>query len=241
MGGNLPNRTVFPSTTWRFVTRKTEYRRRVPLAACCQCRLLDDSGMSQSPGHPSTHRKLVLHFDEPGKAHELTFSCRVPLAACCQCRLLDDSGMSQSPGQPSTHRKLVRHFDEPGKAHELTFSCYQRLPLLNTDERRTLLSGCIDSALARHGFELIAFVFMPEHVHLIVWPLGHATISRLLFAIKKPFSFRAKTHLAARQDPLLEKLTIRERPNKIAFRFWQEGGGYDRNIHNGKTLRQAIE
>jgi putative transposase len=149
--------------------------------------------------------------------------------------------MDLSSDVPATHRKLVRHFDEPGQAHELTFSCYRRLPLLDTDERRALLSRCIDSALSGHGFELIAFVFMPEHVHLIVWPVGDSTISKLLFALKRPFSYRVKMRLEARQDPLLEGLTIRERPGKTSFRFWQEGGGYDRNIHNGKTLRQAIE
>lgn len=82
---------------------------------------------------------------------------------------------------------------------------------------------------------------MPEHVHLIVWPIGNSTISKLLFALKKPFSYRVKRMLAARHDPLLETLTIQGRPDKMTFRFWQEGGGYDRNIHNGKTLRLAIE
>ncbi|MFH1111236.1 MAG: transposase [Planctomycetota bacterium] len=149
--------------------------------------------------------------------------------------------MNPSSGTLATHRKLVRHFDEPGQAHELTFSCYRRLPLLETDDRRALLSRSIDSAVCGHGFELIAFIFMPEHVHLIVWPVGDSTISKLLFALKRPFSYRLKQELETRKDPLLDELTIRERPGKTTFRFWQEGGGYDRNIHNGKTLRQAIE
>lgn len=36
-------------------------------------------------------------------------------------------------------------------------------------------------------------------------------------------------------------LTIRERPGKRTFRFWQEGGGYDRNIASNRVLRTAID
>jgi putative transposase len=143
---------------------------------------------------------------------------------------------------PRTHRKLVRHYDEPGHAHELTFSCYQRLPLLSDPKRCVLLSGAISRALPRCGFELAAFVYMPEHVHLVVVPTcQEARIAKLLFAIKRPFSHRVKRVLAEEGNPLMARLTVRERPGRTAFRFWQEGGGYDRNIRNLETLRTAVE
>ncbi len=143
---------------------------------------------------------------------------------------------------PRTHRKRVKHYDEPGQAHELTFSCYQRKRLLSDQQLCTLLSHSIDRAVERQGFELVAFVYMPEHVHLIVFPTNsEAEVSRLLFAIKRPFSTRVKQLLTRDASPLLTDLTIRERPARTTFRFWQEGGGYDRNIASIKTLRTAIE
>ncbi|UCE61744.1 MAG: transposase [Phycisphaerales bacterium] len=143
---------------------------------------------------------------------------------------------------PTLHRKLVRHYDEPGHAHELTWSCYQRQPLLIEGRRCALLSQCIDRAVPGRGFELIAFVYMPEHVHLIVWPVEPAaTVAKLLFAIKRPFSFRVKSMIAEANSELARQLTIRERPGKETFRFWQEGPGFDRNITNTKTLRTAVE
>lgn len=129
------------------------------------------------------------------------------------------------------HRKRVKHFDEPGHAHFLTFSCYQRMPLLTNDVWNKLLSESIDRATERQGFRLIAFIYMPEHVHLIVHPHSKdAKIENLLYGIKRPFSFRIKTYLQSNRDPLVEQLTIQERPEKMSFRFWQEGPGYDRNI-----------
>ena len=66
--------------------------------------------------------------------------------------------------EPVPHRKRVRHYDEPAHAHELTFSCYKRLPLLEDPERCLELSRSIDRAMTGQRFELIAFVFMPDHV-----------------------------------------------------------------------------
>src|ERR1051325_2142503 len=67
------------------------------------------------------------------------------------------------------HRKRIHHFHEPGDVHELTFSCYRRLPLLTNNAWRTALSRSIDDACHALGCHLAAFVYMPEHVHLLVW------------------------------------------------------------------------
>ena len=101
---------------------------------------------------------------------------------------------------------------------------------------------CIDRAIARQGFELIAFVYMPEHVHLIVYPVEQrARVENLLYGIKRPFSYRVKQQLRRANTTLLDRLTMRERPGKTTFRFWQEGPGYDRNIRTIETLRTAID
>ena len=140
------------------------------------------------------------------------------------------------------HRKHVKHYHEPGDCHELTFSCYRRLPLLTNDESRRMLAVSVDRAIERHEFRLAAFVFMPEHVHLLVYPAGSmADISALLKAIKRPYSYRIKQLLQENESPLLQKLTIRERPGKMTFRYWQEGPGYDRNFDNEKSVRAVID
>jgi putative transposase len=71
------------------------------------------------------------------------------------------------------HRKLVKHYHEPGDLHELTFSCYKRQPLLTNDAWRRQLARCIDAAGEECQIRLAAFVFMPEHVHLLVVPMDH--------------------------------------------------------------------
>ncbi len=140
------------------------------------------------------------------------------------------------------HRKRVRHFNDPGHLHELTFSCYRRLPLLTNDDWRGELSRSVDRAMAGQGYRLVAFVYMPEHVHLIVYPLAEAKgIDRLLRAIKRPYSYRVKQRLIASGADLLRRLTIRQRPGVETFRYWQEGPGYDRNLTEAKTVLSAID
>ena len=146
----------------------------------------------------------------------------------------------------SGHRKTVRHFHTPGDCHELTFSCYRRMALLTNDLWRGMLCKAIDRALDNHSFRLAAFVIMPEHVHLLVYPTSEQPdvpqrLAGLLSGIKRPFSVRIKQILVDRGSRLLDRLTVRERPGKTAFRFWQEGPGYDRNLTGPRSVLAAID
>jgi putative transposase len=140
------------------------------------------------------------------------------------------------------HRKLVKHFHEPGDLHAFTFSCYKRRPLLTNDVWRDYLARSIDAANEQFGFQLIAFVFMPEHVHLLTLPLQEEpAIDGYLAAIKRPTSVEVKRDLITAESPLLKSLTIQERPGKSVFRFWQEGPGYDRNLRTERIILRVIE
>ncbi|QDT44853.1 Transposase IS200 like protein [Gimesia alba] len=104
-----------------------------------------------------------------------------------------------------------------------------------------MLCEAIDRALTRYEFHLIAFVIMPEHLHLLVYPTTHESkIDRFLAAIKRPFSYRIKELLREQQHPLLKDLTIRTRPGKTAFRFWLEGPGFDRNFFSEQAVEAAV-
>lgn len=141
------------------------------------------------------------------------------------------------------NRKRVRHFEDARSCRELTFSCYSRRPLLTNDSWREMVSQSIDAACGRHGWALTGFVYMPEHVHLLLYPLNpqSSTISSLLRAIKRPVSYRIKAQLSASNSPLLSQLTIQQRPGVMTFRFWQDGGGYDRNLTEVRSVLAAID
>jgi putative transposase len=141
--------------------------------------------------------------------------------------------------QDRHHRR--RSFDGPGHAHELTFSCYRRFPFLGAERTCRWLARAIDEARRRRPFDLWAFVFMPEHVHLIVRPSGPgSTTAATLKAIKQPVARRAFLHLEAHAPRWIPRLT-RERNGRIERLFWQPGGGYDRNLVEPRALAAVMD
>jgi putative transposase len=115
------------------------------------------------------------------------------------------------------------------------------MPLLTNHDWRRRLARSIDAANKEAGMQLVAFVFMPEHVHLLVYPQNpQRSIARYLARIKQPFSKEIKELLVATSSRLLKQLTVQERPGKYCFRFWQEGAGFDRNLFSPDAITASI-
>ena len=136
------------------------------------------------------------------------------------------------------HRR--RSFDEPGHAHELTFGCYRRHQFLASERACLWLARAIDRARERWDFDVWGYVFMPEHVHLVVRPRGGAAVASILKAIKQPVGRQAFCFLEAQAPEWLPRLT-RERNGRLERLFWQPGGGYDRNIVEPRTLGSVLD
>ncbi|MFQ5806781.1 MAG: transposase [Phycisphaerae bacterium] len=142
---------------------------------------------------------------------------------------------------PAAHRKRRTTWNEPGHAHELTFSCFPRLPLLTKERTRRWLIEALDRARQRWCFELWAYVIMPEHVHVLLYPTSaEYSISAVLKAIKQPVARRALLHLRRFAPHFLDRLRV-GRPGRVEYRFWQAGGGYDRNIYDEATAWACVE
>jgi putative transposase len=136
------------------------------------------------------------------------------------------------------HRKS---YDEPGHVHVLTFTCYRRYSYLKPERTCRWFAQAIEQARRRWDFDLWAYVFMPEHAHLIVRPnQPTATVAAILKAIKQPVGRRAIFFLETHAAHWLPRLT-RQRGGRVERVFWQSGGGYDRNILEPRTLQASID
>ena len=82
-------------------------------------------------------------------------------------------------------RKTCRRYNDPGHADFLTFSCFRRQPFLLSDRVRHWFIDAIELARQRHQLHLWAYVIMPEHVHLLIYPRADVySISRILSTLK---------------------------------------------------------
>jgi putative transposase len=139
------------------------------------------------------------------------------------------------------HRQRRRNYNLAGQAHVLTFSCYHGYQFLRAERTSQWLAEAIDAARGAHNFSLWAYVFMPEHTHLLLYPnKPDYDIARIRHAIKHPVGERAIRFLERESPEWLTPIT-RRRGKKSERLFWQSGGGYDRNIDNPKALASEAE
>lgn len=136
------------------------------------------------------------------------------------------------------HRK---NFNIPGNAHALTFTCYKRYPFLLKDRTRDWLAQAINEVCRDMDYRLWAYVFMPEHVHLIVYPNQPIyDIAVFRKCVKALVARKAIGYLEEHSPEWIPRIT-RQRGSRTERVFWQPGGGYDRNIENPVLLSNMID
>src|SRR3954462_2786625 len=140
------------------------------------------------------------------------------------------------------HRKTCHRYNDPVHAHALTFSCFHRQPFLSKDRSRGWFIDAVDRARITHHFHVWAYVIMTEHVHLLLWPtLPDYDISEILNSIKQSVSKRALLFVRRETPAFLVRMEDHQPNGSLHYRFWQRGGGYDRNVVEPATVHQQIE
>ncbi len=99
----------------------------------------------------------------------------------------------------------------------------------------------LERARTEFRFYLWAYVLMPNHVHLLIYPYQDAyNISTILEAIKGRTSKRYGAWLREEKPERYKRYLVRIGLNKT-FRFWQAGGGFDRNLWNPAAIHRAMD
>lgn len=82
---------------------------------------------------------------------------------------------------------------------------------------------------------------MPEHVHLLVSPQKPGVkVGMFQGSIKEKVARKAIAWLEENSPQWIPKITVIE-GNRSRRRFWQPGGGYDRNVDDLRTLQSMID
>jgi putative transposase len=138
--------------------------------------------------------------------------------------------------------KTCRRYNDAGHAHALTFSCFRRQKFLASPRSCQWLVDAIDLARRKHEFDLWAYVMMPEHVHLVVCPRrDEYDVSRFLSTLKLSVTRKALAFMRL-EAPASLSLMLDVQPNgQRHYRFWQRGGGFDRNLWSDKAIVAEID
>ncbi|MDX2119057.1 MAG: transposase [Planctomycetota bacterium] len=135
--------------------------------------------------------------------------------------------------EPRVHRKELRRWERSWDVRFLTFSTYQRQPIM-VEVVKDFFAAELARARDAFGMELYAWVVMPEHVHLLIrasrspW----SVIARSIKTQTSKFAIAQRTQSSCGNDL---PTTADGKP-----RFWQHGGGFDRNVRNHTEFTKAI-
>jgi putative transposase len=142
------------------------------------------------------------------------------------------------------YRSLPK-FDDNSYAHFITTNTYKHYPFFRDQRLSQILLEELGFYSRKLGFELVGYVIMPDHVHLLLWwdseenpTLG---ISNIMSRIKTMTSKRAKRYLFYDGAiKYVDKLADVGQPAQGSFRLWQHGF-YDFNIFSDGKLLEKLE
>ena len=84
---------------------------------------------------------------------------------------------------------LVR-FQQSHHLHFVTFSCYRRQPYLQSEESKRIFEHSLEETRRSYRFDVIGYVVMPEHVHLLVTEPERTILATALKALKQSVARR---------------------------------------------------
>lgn len=143
-------------------------------------------------------------------------------------------------------------------AHFLTAKTHNNIPYFRMPACADIFCEELETARIRYRFHVLAFVVMPDHVHLLLWWdtdwLPELTISKIAWAVKGLSAKRIVAYL--KESPLRVDegsalvypdtlQPTREPRNKLhrrnwRYQIWQQGAGYDFNVYTERKLLEKI-
>jgi len=132
----------------------------------------------------------------------------------------------------------LRHFDNLGTARFITFSCYHRLCLLNSDNTIIPFLEALEIYRRKYVFHIYGYIVMPDHVHLVLYPLRNMAMGSVIGEIKKRSSYKILSLWKKQNRAILREMAVSGR-GRQQFAFWQPRG-YDRNCRTSEIVREKI-
>jgi putative transposase len=133
-------------------------------------------------------------------------------------------------------KKLKRYYGK-GHHHFLTFSCYRRLPLLGTARARNEFVHALGKIRERWKFDLVGYVVMPNHVHLLIGEPAKGTPSTVLKALKQRVSRDLR---GRRRKSPRGQLSLPFAGGGIELRHFWQPRFHDFNVYSAQKRREKL-
>ena len=123
-----------------------------------------------------------------------------------------------------------------GGLHFITFCCYHRRAFLGTVRARNVAIRVLEETRVKYGFALVGYVFMPEHVHLLLSENGAVRPAKVIQIFKQRVSRRLRGR--KRRRPGQRELPFGSNEEDYR-RFWQRRY-YDFNVYTRAKMQEKL-
>ncbi len=110
----------------------------------------------------------------------------------------------------------LRRYQQSGDLHAINFNCFRKRSILDTAEARDTFLKILEETRQKYQFDVIGYVVMPTHVHLLVSEPQDHKLSTAIQVIKQRFS-----------------------RTRIEQEVW-EARYYDFNVYSERKIREKL-
>jgi putative transposase len=82
----------------------------------------------------------------------------------------------------------LRRYQQTGDLHAINFNCFRKRSILDTAEARGTFLKILEETRQKYAFEIIGYVVMPTHIHLLLSEPPNHPLSTVMQVIKQRYS-----------------------------------------------------
>ncbi len=140
----------------------------------------------------------------------------------------------------------LKHYYGENHYHYLTESTYRRARIFDSDRFKQHFVRTLGDLRAELGFKIFAYVLMPEHCHLLIWPAPMTNPSQIMQKLsERTANFILRSLRRNPASSWCQKMLKRfELPSTVHhhahYRVWNRRG-YDMNIYSDKKQNEKMD
>lgn len=132
----------------------------------------------------------------------------------------------------------LKHYDHDGRARFVTFCTHRRIPILTNNLFRQITCEEVFAFCQSTRTRLLAYVIMPEHVHLVIVPPDTLKLGPAIGNLKQNIAKRIVAVLKDRNSRLLQTLAV-ERGGIKYLAVWLKRC-FDHNCRDEESVWKCV-
>lgn len=135
----------------------------------------------------------------------------------------------------------IKHFVIEGHIYYVTTNVYNRLPIFTRPSFIIPLLDSLNYYRYQHHCKLLGYVIMPDHIHVILFPIGESQLGDFMRDFKRFTSGRLVRQVKVEGITEWSNAFAKagEATNRGENKVWQDDY-WDKNIYSEKFLRQKL-